>query len=275
MLAPRHVIFTAVEGALLDPSSKSWLGAADALAELERRRVPLVISTQRTRAQLEPLRRKLEHSHPFISESGGGLFIPDGYFAVHLDRAERRGRYFCVPFGRPHDDAIDALQQISSQTGIEVVGISQMTARELARNTGQSPHEAELARQREFGERFFFAGATEEGINRFVAACASQKWTVVRGEPLCELRAGHSEGQAVRYLMRLYRKSRMRIGSVGIGSDAVDLSLLTAVDRAIVLPKRNGYLDPEVVARLQKFSRGERPGPEGWERAVLSLLGRN
>src|SRR5688572_1599674 len=102
MLAPRHIFFTALEGALLDPDSQSWAGASEALEELQRRRVPLVLVGAGTRAQMEPLRRKLEQGHPFITENGGGLFLPDGYFNVRLEGAHRVGRYFCAPFGRAY-----------------------------------------------------------------------------------------------------------------------------------------------------------------------------
>src|SRR5579862_5223369 len=187
MLAPRHIIFTALEGALLDPASKSWGPAADALAEIARRRVPLVLVTSGTRAQLEPLRSKIEHSHPFITESGGGLFLPDGYFSLRLEGASRVARYFCIPFARPYVEAAAAVQEIAAQTGASAVGYAQMTAREIAHNTGQPVREAELERQREFSERFFFAGETPASVERFAEAAAEQKWQAIPGDPFWEL----------------------------------------------------------------------------------------
>src|SRR5580692_5341683 len=107
MLAPHHVIFTALESALLDPVSGSWEAASEALGEIERQHVPLILVTRRTRAQIEPLRRKIGHALPFITENGGGLFIPDGYFSMHLEGATRVARYFCVPFSRPYTEAVE------------------------------------------------------------------------------------------------------------------------------------------------------------------------
>ena len=85
MLAPRVVIFTPSN--LLGSPTRVALPISEALLEIERRNVPLVLSSNGTRAQLEPLRRKIGHAHPFITEGGGGLFIPDGYFAVRQDLA--------------------------------------------------------------------------------------------------------------------------------------------------------------------------------------------
>src|SRR5260370_25142826 len=115
MLAPRVVIFTPSN--LLGSANGLSSSASEALLEIERRKVPLVLLTRGTRAQLEPLRRKIGHSHPFITEGGGGLFIPDGFFAIRLEGARRVGRYLCVPFGHPSHDAAAAVEDIARQAG--------------------------------------------------------------------------------------------------------------------------------------------------------------
>ena len=286
MLAPHHVIFTALEGALLasgsgssfSSGSGSWEAAGEALGEIERQRIPLILVTRRTRMQIEPLRSKIGHAHPFITENGGGLFIPDGYFPMHLEGATRVARYFCVPFGRPYAEAVDAVEEIAADAGCSVMGYAQMTAREIARNTGQSVKEAELDRQREFGERFFFAGENAAAVNRFAEIAQERKWQATPGDPFWELSSakaggGNEPGQAIRYLMRLYRAStRMRLRSVGIGAAAGDLPLLTAADHAILLPVRRGEFVPELTLRLPRAVPGEAAGPQGWNDAVLKLL---
>jgi mannosyl-3-phosphoglycerate phosphatase family protein len=273
MLPPTRVIFTAVEGALLDSKSQSWSAAAEALGEIERRRVPLILVSSGTRAELEPLRRKLEHGHPFITESGGGLFIPDGYFARRLEGAVRQGRYFCVAFVRPYADAVAAVEELAEESGASIVGYSQMTAREIAHNTGESVRQAELARQREFSERFFFAGGTEKVINKFEREAREGGWDAIRGEPFWELRSGNDEARALRHLMRLLRDAlHTRLRAVAIGSNARDLSLLSAADQAVLLPQRGQEFDPVLTSRLPKAIPGEASGPAGWNQAVLKAL---
>jgi mannosyl-3-phosphoglycerate phosphatase len=273
MLAPRHVIFTSIEGALVDSGSLSWIAAADALAEIGRRRVPFVLASAGTRAQLEPLRRKIEHSHPFITESGGGVFLPDGYFSLALEGAARAGRYFCAPFGRPYGAVTQALEEIAAAAQATVVGYAQMSARELAQNTGESLRDAELARQREFSERFFFAGDADKAASRFAAVARERRWEAVPGDPFWELRSGNDVGRAVRYLMRLYRTStRSRLSSVGVGSTAEDLPLLLAVDHPIILPSTHKKLAEALTSRLPNASAGEASGPHGWNEAILAIL---
>lgn len=273
MLAPRHILFTALQSVLVDSGVQSWAAASEALEEVARRRVPFVISTTETRAQLEPLRRKIAHNHPFITESGGGLFLPDGYFALALEGAARVARYFRVPFGRPYAAATEALAEIAAAARASVVGYSQMSARELAQNTGESLREAEMSRDREFSERFFFAGEVAATAKRFAVAAKQRGWDAVPGEPFWELRSGNDQGRAVRYLMQLYRKSmRSRLSSVGIGSALADLPLLLAVDHPIVLPDARMGLRSEVMARLPNAICGSLPGAAGWNEEVLRVL---
>ncbi len=271
MLSPRHIFFTALDGALLDPRTKSWQAAEPALEELSRTAHSPDSANAGHRAQIEPLRSKLEHAHPFITESGGGLFLADGYFSLHLQGATRVARYFCVPFGKPHAEAAEALEQIATGADASAVGYSQMSPREIASNTGMPLREAEAAKQLEFGERFFFAGETEAIVTRFTAAARTEGWETRPDPPFWELFSGNDEGRAVRHLMGLYRQPRTRLSSVGIGSAARDLSLLSAVDHAVVLPRRAHEYDP-ALARLSRPMLGEAAGPEGFSRAVLDVL---
>jgi mannosyl-3-phosphoglycerate phosphatase len=275
MLAPRQIIFTAVDGILDLASREAWEAASDALHALARRGVPLVLSTRGTRAQLDPLRRRIEHQHPFLTESCAGLFIPDGYFNLHLEGAARVGRHFCVPFARSHAEAAAALAEIAEETGADVAGFSQMSLRDIARNSGLSTRDAELYRQREFGEIFFFAGETRETTQRFQQVAREKGWEAVPGEPLWELRGRlkqHGE-DAVRYLMAIYRKNvHGRLRSVGVGNDARDLPLLSATDTAVILPKHAGEWDELLLSRLPHAVRMERDGTAGWGEAVMQVF---
>ncbi|PYU34359.1 MAG: hypothetical protein DMG31_06240 [Acidobacteria bacterium] len=273
MLAPRVILFAPAN--LLGSAARLAQPASEALMEIERRNIPLVLSTNGTRAQLEPLRRKLGHAHPFMTEGGGGLFLPDGYFALRLEGAKRVGRYLCVPFGRSSQEAAAAVEDIAKQTGAEVVRYSDMSGREIARNGGMTERDAEASRQREFSERFFFAGNADSAAPAFEKVAGEHHWQIRRSEPFWELCSGSHEGKAVRYLMRLYREAlRSRLRSVGIGRSAEDLSLLAASDQAFILPLSSGRFDENLVSKVPHAAKIDVPGTSGWNQTVLSVLSR-
>jgi mannosyl-3-phosphoglycerate phosphatase len=280
------LIFTALEGTLLDPGTGSFAGAETALAELDCRKIPLILASGKTRAQLDGLRRKLGHSHPFISENGGGVFIPDGYFNLKIPGLQRRSRFLCLPIAKPHAEAVAALEDISAATGVSVVSFYEMTPREIAQNTGLSARDAEPAKQRDFDEPFFFAGASEAAIRAFHEEAERHKATLYHDGHFWHISLGCDLGKAVRALVKLYLAAapRTRLSSVGLGTGASDIPLLKAVDNPILLPPKvdrgaarsshSAQQTPteDMLKTLTRVSRVDAPGPEGWERAILGLL---
>lgn len=273
MLSPRVVIFTPAN--LIGSPNRAAYPASEALSEIDKRNIPLILVTRGTRAQLEPLRRRIGNGHPFITEGGGGLFIPDGYFAIRFEGASRVGRYFCVPFGRSWQEAGTAVVDIAREAGAEVVRYGEMSAREIARNTGMNEREAAGSREREFSERFFFAGNAAAGAPSFERIAGERNWKIRGSEPFRELYSGNDEGKALRYLTRLYREAlRSRIRSVGIGTSFEDLALLSASDQAFVVPVGSDRYDDRLLSKLQNAGKIDIPGTLGWNQAVLIALSR-
>src|SRR5271168_3065286 len=77
-------------------------GAEEALQELERRQVPLVFASRGTRMEVEFTRRKMGIHHPFITENGGGLFVPEGHFRQRIADSETIRHYHRISLARPY-----------------------------------------------------------------------------------------------------------------------------------------------------------------------------
>ena len=274
MIPAQLIFFTDLDGTLLDHYTYSWAAAKEALQEIERRGIPLVFCTSKTRPEVELLRRKLHNAHPFITENGGGIFIPHDYFSQPIEGATRVGRYHCVALARPHKEIVKELCEIAEEADVSVVGFHQMRAGEIAQNTGLPLAEAKLASQRDFDEPFFFAGTTVEKTRRFNRLAERRGLVVTSGGRFWHLFAGSDKGRAVRHLIKLYRAAgSKRLLSVGLGDSANDLPMLAAMDSAVLLPKPDGSFDHAVLKQLPGVIRGIAPGPVGWNEAVLRILG--
>jgi mannosyl-3-phosphoglycerate phosphatase len=279
LLAPRHLIFTALEGALVDPRTDSFAGAEEALSELERRKIAFVLLTTRTREEIEPLRRKLGHNHPFVTENGGGIFFPDGYFSLRIPGAVRVARYLSVAQGRPYAEVCEALDEIAEEAAVGVAGFHHMSLREVADNTGVRPRSAELARAREFDEPFYFTSADEKAIARFVEAARERGFDTRRGSTFWHLSAKCDAARAVRTLTQLFREAtHIKLRLVGIGGGQVDLPWLRAVDHAILLPDSREPAEPssqplENLGGTRTIVMGDAPGAVGWNQAILNIIG--
>jgi mannosyl-3-phosphoglycerate phosphatase family protein len=279
LLAPRHLIFTALEGALIDSRSDSFAGAEEALSEIDRRKIPYVLLTSRTREEIEPLRRKLGHNHPFVTENGGGIFFPDGYFSLKIPEVVRTARYLSIAQGRPYAEVCEALDDIAEECAVGVAGFHHMSLREIADNTGLKPKAAELARAREFDEPFYFTSADETAIARFVQTARERGFDARRGRTFWHFSAKCDPARAVRTLASLFREAtHIKLSLVGVGGSDNDLPWLRTVNHAVLLPESREAAasverTPEKQGRTNSIAMGEAPGGEGWNQAILNIIG--
>lgn len=243
------------------------------MSELELRKIPLILVTPHTRAEVEPFRRKIGHGHPFIVENGGGIFFPDGYFNVRIPGAVRNSRYLCIAQGKPYPEVCEALDDIAQECGVGVAGFHHMSLREIADNSGLRPRDAEQVRSREFEELFYFTSADEAGIARFVEAARLQGYTARQGGAFWHFSHGCDPARAVRNLTELFREAtRTKLRSVGIGVDADDLVWLRATDQAIMLP--GGRVNPEELKsnHAKNIITGNASGPAGWSEVISDII---
>ena len=73
---PSIIIFTDLDGTLLDRETYGWGAAKPALKLCHRHNIPIIPVSSKTRAEIEIFQDKLGLSAPFISENGGGIFFP-------------------------------------------------------------------------------------------------------------------------------------------------------------------------------------------------------
>ena len=143
------LIVTDADGSLLEAESYSFQAAAHALAAVERWSVPLILCSSKTAAELADLQRELGISHPFISENGGSLHVPGGYFPFPIPRSQRVNGFDVLSFGRPYTEVAAALRRVADGLGIPVSGFNDLSVAEIATVCGLSPAMASLAKRRE------------------------------------------------------------------------------------------------------------------------------
>ena len=264
------VIFTDLDGTLLDAASYSFDAARPALALIDRLHIPLVCTSSKTRAEIEALRRRLGNHHPFISENGGGVFIPPGYFsgATHetTPHTAAIGGYEALLLGLPYAEIRARFTELRSARHAAVRGFGDMSAAQVSALTGLSEAEAALARQRDFEEPFVFDGAPDEA---FLHAIEARKLNWTQGR-IFHILGDHDKGRAVRLLLDRFRTAYGAVSSIGLGDGYNDLPMLAAVDHAVLVRHPGGGYDARI--DLPGLIRTKLPGPAGWNAAVLELL---
>ncbi len=265
------IIFTDLDGTLLD-SKYSFDKARPALALIKKNRIPLVLCTSKTQAEIQLLRKKLRNTHPFISENGGGIFIPKKYFRFQISdfrlKTEKKANYFIIRLGAEYSVLRKALRELRSK-GFDVKGFGDMTVREVARLTGLKTTDAKLAKQRDFDEPFVFKGSATS-LKKLKQFIKSIRLTFTIGE-LFHLMGNSSKGRAVKILTKLYRKQYGKIATIALGDSPNDIEMFENVDHPIMIRKSGGSYDKRIKVK-KKLIRADGAGPEGFDKAVRSLL---
>ena len=261
----RLIIITDLDGSLLHPRTYSFEEARPALERIRQREVPLVICSSKTRAEIEVHRKRLDNVHPFISENGGGIYLPAGYFPFHGSSDPRNG-YELISLGIPYEKIRKRFVALRDRTGIAVRGFGDMSIEEVAALTGLTIEEARLAKQRDFEEPFIFPDKPE---NRFLREIEGEglRWT--QGK-FFHLLGDHHKGRAVDILRSLYEQRDGAVTSIGIGDSLNDLPLLLSVDVPVLVKKETGKHDARI--DIPGLVRTEGIGPAGWNEAVLELV---
>lgn len=262
---PRTIIFTDLDGTLLDAKTYSFEQALPALRLARQKYVPIVFVSSKTRAELEKLRHLLENRHPFIAENGGGIFIPEGYFPFRVD-GEATDGYQVISLGTPYPEIRRRFIALRERLGIAVRGFGDMTPDQVAELTGLSREEAVRAMQRDFCEPFVFPGPPDE---RFLLGIEAEglRWTQGR---FFHIMGQHHKGRAAEVLRKLFEQRDGSVVTMGIGDSLNDLPLLLAVDRPVLIRREDGAYDARI--NIRGIQRTESIGPAGWNEAVMGFL---
>jgi mannosyl-3-phosphoglycerate phosphatase len=267
---PKLVIFTDLDGTLLDRSTYSFEAAQPALDLIKQKDIPLVLSSSKTMAEIEFYRKALENGHPFISENGGAVFIPKDYFSFRFPYDRETDWFFVLELGIFYPRIIEILDSIKKETGIAMKGFSDLTEKEISSLCALDLKKAELAKKREYDEPFIIEGGEKEiGIVR--RKIQEMGMTYAWGGRFHHLLGKNDKGKAVQILRKLYESQFFSVLTVGIGDSLNDLPMLSVVDRPIFL-KEEDLVSPEALSPIQNCTIIHGAGPQAWNEVIVSMV---
>lgn len=260
------IIVSDLDGTLLDERNYSFQEALPALNLIQERGIPLILCSSKSRAEIERYRHILNNRHPFISENGGGIFIPQGYFSAPLEAKVLNG-YSLIALGTPYAVILYHFNLLRKRIPAKVRGFADMSSEEVAKLTGLPCTEAKLAKQRDFDEPFIFEGSPDE---RFLHAIESLNLHWTQGH-IFHIMGNHDKGSAVSILRKLYEQERGAVTVVGLGDSLNDLPMLKVADKLVLVRHADNSCDARI--EIDGLMKTQSPGPAGWNEAVLQLLG--
>ena len=261
------LIFTDLDGTLLDQLTYSCVDAEEVLQRIHQLAIPLVLTSSKTYAEILSLQAELGLHEAFISENGGGIFLPDGHPLANSREMQLLGERHGIPFGKPYSYIREVFGLFRS--AYDLKGFGDMDIEELMERTGLSMAQARLAARRDFSEPFVFQDVVR--VEEFRLEVARYDLTVTKGGRFYHLMSARQDkGLAVSETIRLFQDDRQEtIVSIGLGDDENDFSMLKAVDIPVLIPKPDGSYAGPAPAGIRKAPW---PGSRGWAAAVTRIL---
>lgn len=264
------IIFTDLDGTLLD-DNYSFLAALPALRLIKENQIPLVFCSSKTRSEIEYYRRQMNNYDPFVSENGGGIFIPKGYFndvAINtFGETDFLDDYVFLRLGTSYLRLRNALNELRTK-GFSVKGFGDMTIEDVAQTMGLDVQQATMSKNRDFDEPFFFYGNTHDKEALFDEI---HKMGLKKTEgKIYHLLGDNDKGKAVSILTGLYRKKYEEVFTVAIGDGLNDVPMFEQVESCFIVEKAGGGHDERI--DLPNLIKAQGIGPHGFNNTIQHLF---
>lgn len=262
MARPSLVLFSDLDGTLLDHDTYDWTPARPALDRLSELAIPLVLTSSKTRPEIADLRRQLGNHDPYIVENGAATVIPRDYFGHGPEQVT------CA--GPRREDILERLQALRAN-GFRFTGFADLSDEQLSKLTGLTPRAAAMARERIATEPLLWQG-TEPELANFRDVLAEQGLTLLAGGRFLHVMGAFDKADATAMLLQRYRDcwpDRQWL-SVALGDSPNDQAMLAGADLAVLIAGKN--TEQIQLPAHASVLRSEAPGPAGWNRCVLEIL---
>ncbi|AFP84511.1 mannosyl-3-phosphoglycerate phosphatase-related protein [secondary endosymbiont of Ctenarytaina eucalypti] len=251
------LVITDLDGSLLDHYTYQWQTAAPWLAKLKENDIPVVLCSSKTTAEIVTLQTQLGLvGAPFIAENGAALKLDSRWKNAQLSTT----RYT----GKDYISLRTIMTHLRKVNGYKFFGFGDMTNYEVAKWTGLSVEEAQLAKNREASEAFIWQD-TRSRLTEFISALKKEDLALTEGGRCYHVMSrGYDKGVAVRWILKQYRqKGDRNWKTLGLGDGPNDQPMLAAVNYAVII---RGYgkmplmlsKSPSSVYYTQDY------GPKGW-----------
>ena len=291
MSLPFFLVFTDLDGTLLDHHTYGWEEAIPAIELCRTRGVLIILVSSKTRAEMATLRRRLSISAPFISENGGGIFFLKEIFkdppsgsspadtpgfspgdSTELSTWREKGLWI-LSLGVSYPRLIKALQEIRNELGWRMKGFSDMGVEEISRLTGLDKEGARLATMREYDEPFMIEGEKPTDLAPLERAAEQRGLLITSGGRFYHLQGKNDKAKGMELITEWYQEYHKEVLTVALGDSPNDFGMLERADFPVLIRSRRSF--PDLKKRIPKLRITDDIGPKGWNSAVLSILSRN
>ena len=266
----KYIVFSDLDGTLLDHDTYSFEAAIPALQLVAEKKIPVILTSSKSLAEIKEIREELALNHPFIIENGGAICIPPGYFSTK-EKLPTVDNFQIEFLGPSYDEILHKLENIRANEVFQFKGFNDISVEEIMSLTALPYQKAQKAKNRLCSEPLIWED-TAEKLVEFENEIKKQNLKLLQGGRFYHLMGNTDKGKASLYLVDLYNKKfpDHKFLTIGIGDSPNDIEMLNAVYIPVLVQRPDGsYIDIPII---NKVIYADGRGPVGWNKAVQMIL---
>lgn len=267
------LVFTDLDGTLLDHDTYGFEPALPALAMLAQKKIPVILNSSKTLVEILKIRSALGNFHPFIAENGSVVAVPEQTFpdlARKDPLFQPQSGLLVRRLGGDRKAVLDILNRLRQTHGFSFEGFADMNTARLSRVTGLTENQAIQAGQRLSTEPVLWQD-TPEQWEAFAGHLADAGLGWVQGGRFISISRPFDKKDGVACLLDLYTEGMGSVPfTIGLGDSPNDQAMLDMMDIAVVIC--SSRCDQIKLDRPQTIIRTTARGPEGWQEAMNTIF---
>lgn len=271
------VIFTDLDGTLLDHHNYTWSPARPALDQAKQYDIPIIINTSKTRAEVVTLINDLKfEQQPYVVENGSAIIFP--YLPPNLllklqskDQYQFINNQHTWVLGEYRKPLCKWLKAIREKYKFNFESYQDWSTKKLMEITGLSESKAKESQLKEFSEPFVWLDS-DENLARFIQLAESKGYSILKGGRFYHLQGSINKGSALTFIREyqeyLFPKATS-LKLIALGDNQNDVAMLDESDLAVCIKSPvNDF--PMIKNSTVIYSKEY--GPVGWNEEVLALI---
>lgn len=252
------LIFTDLDGSLMEHETYSVEPARPVLQILADRGYPLIVNSSKTSVEIRAVQAQLHLDTPYICENGAALHLSDG---------DVEGTDY-IRFGKPRSEWLAAVHKIREQHNLLFKGFADWTVEEIMELTGLDARQAGHAKDRQYSEPISWRDSAKAKVN-FENELTELGLQFQEGGQFLSIQSDYDKSDAMRWLQTHHAQATPTI-TVALGDSPNDQAMLDCADVAVII--KSAKSEQIQLNSATKVIYTQRPGPAGWQDAMEEIL---
>jgi len=263
------IIFTDLDGTLLDHSDYNTSNVSHLLQRLQTAFIPVVFNTSKTFTEVVDLKNNLNIQQPFIVENGAAVYIPKDYFDLKPIGCNEVDGYWCYELASPLSTLLNDLSTLKKDYQLNYKLFSELSSEQISTLTGLTDTQAKRAQIRDYSDPLYWFG-NNELLNEFVEDIKALGYEIKIGGRFIHISKNTDKSVAQQWLVKQFSTHfRRPLTVIALGDSDNDKQMLEQANIAIIIA--NPASKKAVKLSHNKGRYSQQPAPQGWIDEITSL----